>query len=461
MVEPVTATEPPPVEAPRPAAAPGQPLRPVQYLGNKQRSLPAILATIGALAAPGDSVADLFTGTSVVAQGLANLQLRVTAVDVAASCATMANATLGVGRPAEANADGLGRLVRDRAASYVDALIETFSGWVAAEDDALDASDGARLIELSRTVPQVWRGTPDDQLARLFREWNTAAHRERYFCAVLSPVFAGTYFGVRQAVTLDAYRAAIEALHVDGTIGRWEADTLNTGLLAAASSSAFSPGKHFAQPHRLDSSKDLSFHARRILSDRNVDVADTFVNCLIAVVDRGRSSNEGHSVLRQPVEQLAAEQLRERNIGVVYADPPYTAQQYSRFYHVLDTLATGVPRRLQTTKRGVTGGLYPDGRYLSPYCSKRQAGAAFGHLAATCWAAGASLVLSYSTSARASTGNARMITLSELRRVLARHYGTAAVEVVELEHQYRQFNQTGSARSDRSDPEILVVAHAA
>lgn len=436
-------------------------LRPVQYLGNKQRSLDTILAVVSEFADAGDGAADLFSGTSVVAQGLASLALRVTALDASASCAAMARATLGVNRQ-DRDVDGaaLVNLLAAESKTREEALGELFGKWIAAEDLALAAEDGGQLIDVSRAIPQVWRGRASGPLSELFNRWHEAANAERYFCAVMAPVFAGTYLGVRQAVALDARRAAITALSSRRVIDRWEEAVLVTGLLAAASAAAFSPGKHFAQPHKLDPAKDLTFHRQRILADRSIDVGAMAEHWIGTIIEGGRPGSEAHSVIEQPVESVTSNQLRRRGIRVVYADPPYTAQQYSRFYHALDALALGRARPLQRTRDQVTSGLYPEGRFLSPFCSKRQARPAFAKLASVCRGAGATLLLSYSSSSSDSTGNERMIALSALREVLGTAYGDSAVEVVELDHQYRQFNHRDVARPSRSDPEILVIAHA-
>jgi hypothetical protein len=116
---------------------------------------------------------------------------------------------------------------------------------------------------------------------------------------------------------------------------------------------------------------------------------------------------------------------------------------------------------LQVVSGRVTGGLYPEGRYLSPYCSKRQTHPAFMRLASLCRSAGASLLLSYSASSKESTGNARMIALPTLIDVLASSFGRDAIEIVQFDHQYRQFNHRDVARANRADPEVLVIAHAA
>src|ERR1700730_18507826 len=73
--------------------------RPVQYLGSKLRSLDAIAEAVGEIVAPGRTVIDAFSGTSVVSRRLASMGARVTAVDTSGAAATWARALLGVGLP--------------------------------------------------------------------------------------------------------------------------------------------------------------------------------------------------------------------------------------------------------------------------------------------------------------------------------------------------------------------------
>jgi adenine-specific DNA methylase len=438
------------------------PLRPIQYLGNKLRSLEMILGAVDQTASPGDGAADLFSGTSVVAQGLASKGLRVVALDASPACAQIARATLGEGRSdRDIDPSSLIDLAGAEAKPREHALLELFGDWIAAEDAALACRDGAALIEVGASVPQVWRGQTNGPLGCLLDQWRRAASEERYFCALLSPVFAGTYLGIRQAVALDVRRCAVAELSRSRAIDPWQEAVLVTALLAAASAAAFSPGKHFAQPHKIDPTKDLTFHHQRILADRSVDVVSVANAWIGQIATYGRVGTEGHVVIQRPVEALTSADLIRHGVRVVYADPPYTAQQYSRFYHALDTLAVGRLRPLQQTRDQVTGGLYPVGRYLSPYSSKRQARHAFAQLASLCHGATSTLLLSYSSSAKASNGNERMITLTALRDILGEAYGRSAVEVLELDHRYRQFNHRSVARAARADPEILVIARAA
>jgi adenine-specific DNA-methyltransferase len=451
-----------PIASPAGSAEPPEVLRPIQYLGNKQRSLGTILGVIDAMVPAGGRVADFFSGTSVVAQGIAHLGRQTLAVDVSPACAAIARATLGEGRGDAAGAEQLASMLNDQAAPVEDGLQNAWEPFLRAEDAALEANDGERLLELGGLVPQVWRKYPTPVSTRtVLSEWQEAASSGHECRSLLSAVFAGTYLGLRQTIALDARRWAVRSLSANGLISVWEEAALVTALLSAASVAAFSPGKHFAQPHRIDAEKDLTFHAGRVLSDRGVSVPAVVHQWIEVLHERGRPGEEQHMVLHRGVDDLGPNVLTAAEVRAVYADPPYTAQQYSRFYHALDTLALGVPKPLQVVSGRVTGGLYPEGRYLSPYCSKRQTRPAFMRLASLCRNAGASLVLSYSASSKESTGNARMIALPTLLDVLAAEFGRDAIEIVQFDHQYRQFNHRDAARASRADPEVLLIAHAA
>lgn len=438
----------------------------MQYLGNKQRSLGSILPHVATEVAPGDTVADLFTGTSVVAQGMASLGLSVLALDVSPACTAMARATLGVERHADDCLTSVLETVTGLAQEPLDELTAAFGSWLDAEDLAIEAGASHELLALGRVVPQVWRRQPsgrqpDGRLADLFSCWHAAGEADCASMPLLTPVFAGTYLGVRQAITLDAYRFAVTESLQRGVLSAWQADAVVTGLLSAASKAAFTAGKHFANPLGASRSFASAFHRSRVLVDRSVDIAVHLRRFLSQIDQHGRGACERHEVIEAPVECMSAETLEARDVRLVYADPPYTAQQYSRFYHLLDVYAQGRPRPLQRVKGKITKGLYPIRRYMSPFCRKTQAALALRRLAETCRAAEATLLLSYSLSASRSTGNERMLSLDALISILGSSYGATNLSVVELDHRYRQFNSSDKVRAAREDIEILVTAHAA
>lgn len=411
--------------------------RPVQYLGSKLRTIPLIVEAL-ARADRQEVVWDPFTGSSVVAQALARAGHRIVATDALRSSATFARALLGVDRLDNDDDRVLAGL--STAPAGLPAR-DDWRPWLDRERELLETKDGLGLIALSKRLPQRWRSGQDNRTPE----------------ALLSDTYAGTYFGITQALELEGLRRAIEVAR--GSMSTWAESVALTALCHAASTAVFSAGKHFAQPIKPTAEKDLTFHARRILHDRSVDTASVFTNALQATTRAAASAPNGHRAEVRRTEDTTAADLMHWGITTVYADPPYTAQQYSRYYHLLETLVAGKPSELQIVNGKVTAGLYPVGRYLSPYCSRTRAPAAFRHLARSAHDAGARLLLSYSgtTHPQGKTGNARTLQLEDLLSIVREFYPASKVSVTELELRYRQFNHQDARTPGRSDPEFLII----
>lgn len=429
--------------------------RPVQFLGNKTRSIePVAKAILNELSQDG-AVWDAFSGSTVVAQAIAARNRRVVATDALACSATFGRALLGDGSsPVEAGAV-IEAVVEE---SRNKELSDHWAKHLAAEKTAIDARDGLRLLTLGSELPQRWRPhAADRRLQSLFGAVDAAALHENRAIGLLSTSYAGTYFGVQQAVRLEALEAAATEMLVRNDINRWVHAVLLTAICSAASTAAFSAGKHFAQPHRTAPGKPLDFHAKRCLADRSVNVDDDFVDAAKRIFAEARPVGEAHRSYCRPVETVTRADVVSWGAGAIYADPPYTAQQYSRYYHVLDVIVGGVPPRLQQVRGRITQGLYPDSKYHSPFCSRRMAPEAFRQLAEVARDSGARLVVSYSASLSGETGNARTLSLEQLKEILTHVFGSRRVSVEQLALRYRQFNRSENGRAERDDPEFLLV----
>lgn len=162
---------------------------------------------------------------------------------------------------------------------------------------AADASERSKLT-----------GYPHYQLARLY--------------------FAGGYCSLQQAIELDALRECID------TIGREdERDWLLAAWLSAFSIVINAPG-HTAQylkPNTVQA-------ATRIVRTWQREIWELFADQLRVIAQVGDSSwrAENEVFSDDALDLLASPELA--NVGAIYADPPYTKDQYSRFYHVYETL---------------------------------------------------------------------------------------------------------------------------
>lgn len=454
LQQPPAVAGPCPVEGGAAIAAPI--LRPVQYLGSKLRALEPIVASIQRLSDPGARVLDAFTGSTVVAQAAARTGRRVLATDSLQFPVVFARALLGIGKRARSR--GIEALLQ-LTPSSLDEGSRAARGFARMLDDERAAclrGDADALLSATRALPQIHAPSGETpELRALFSELAALRGASALDAGgLVVSHYAGTYFGLEQALAIDELRVATGTLLRQEAISAWEGDVLLTALLSAASDCAFTPGKHFAQPHRVSSRKDLTFLRGRVLQDRRIDVRRRFAERARLIHALGLAAGDGHGALCLRTEDYDSRAAELGDIDLIYADPPYTAQQYSRFYHVPEVITRYEVPVLQEARGRATAGLYPAGRYLSPFCSKRRAPAAFGALAAFARSRGASLVVSYSAAASDRTGNARMIGLDQLVRILRE---AGQVEVAELSHEYRQFNSDHAAMPGRWAPELLVV----
>jgi adenine-specific DNA-methyltransferase len=146
--------------------------------------------------------------------------------------------------------------------------------------------------------------------------------------SLASLYFSAGYLSLRQAVQVDAVRSAIDA---DSTLE--DRDWLLSAWIAATSVLVNAPG-HTAQFLRPNSD---SAHTR-IVRTWSRSIWDEFTAALNTVSQVGTEEwRNGNSVyVGDALDLVSAGELRD--IGTVYADPPYTKDQYSRYYHMYETL---------------------------------------------------------------------------------------------------------------------------
>jgi len=430
---------------PSPKRVPPSVFRPIQYLGNKLRSVAAITEVAQNLVKPNARILDLFTGSSVVSQSFAHLGFQVTAVDSQMYSQVLASALLGINR---ANHDTLSWNVILELLERITAKcqISEWDPYIAEENAALASDDYERLIVLYADLPLIWRATNSKS--------QDGGHLQVIGKPLITMLQAGIYFGVKQSLALDAIRLAIELAYARRSISLWARHAALTALMSAMSSAVHSAGKHFAQPLSAGASTNYPFLRTRMLQDRRIDITEAFVERCAIINRMAEPSDRGHSSFQGLAEDFLGSS--SSTFELVYADPPYTAQQYSRFYHLLETLVLYKMPDLYHKGR-VTIGLYPTNRFKSAFCSKRFAPDAFGKLICAARQKSAHLLISYSRSTIASNGNSRMISMEDLLSLCRKEFGRQHVECVPLSHTYRQFNSQERSNSERSDPEILIV----
>lgn len=157
--------------------------------------------------------------------------------------------------------------------------------------------------------------------------------------------YGGYYFSPLQALQLDLLRQSLPANTDHATIAL-------AALIQSASRCSASPG-HTAQPFKANRTA-----GRYVVEAWSRDVV-CHVRSAAEVLARDHAQITG-KVVRADATKVAAT-LRDGDLAFV--DPPYSGVHYSRFYHVLETLALGEDVEVSGTGRYPPSGARPQSDY--------------------------------------------------------------------------------------------------
>lgn len=292
----------------------------VRYMGTKRHMVTSVQAAIEQFGTSGRAV-DLFSGMGSVAEALSNGGPSVVTNDAMEFTACVARARLTGGPREDDPAAVTGRLWAPFQAAQA-ALKATHAEALSAEKAALAGT----ISDLSRyfTSAAHVANSPSTRRAALFAR--NACGQPHFQLATL--YFSAGYLSASQAIDVDALRFAIDSDEVRGS-----RDWLLSAWLSAVSVLLNSPG-HTAQYLKPNSA---SAH-QRIVRTWKRSVWDEFVAALSRVSQLGtpewRAGNE--VLVSDALDLLSSGRLTQ--VGVIYADPPYTKDQYSRYYHLYETL---------------------------------------------------------------------------------------------------------------------------
>jgi len=151
-------------------------------------------------------------------------------------------------------------------------------------------------------------------------------------------------------------------------------------LLSTVSDAVNTVGKQFAQPIRPKKSNGeiKPTLGKMAHKDRHLDILSLYKKWLKRYSKLIPTPFQ-HTILNMDYS-LALDNLT-KDTSVVYADPPYTRDHYSRYYHVLETISLRDNPEVSTMvlkgKELLSRGLYRKKRHQSPFCIRSQAPNAF------------------------------------------------------------------------------------
>ncbi len=406
-------------------------IRPIHYLGSKLRFVDFIRSTIDAVDSTGGYVCDLFAGSGTVSKYLSNTR-PVISVDIQEYTRVICSALLNPPcKPYQFDnfIDLCAKSEHSKKLRWaIDPLINYESMCIrrALEGDLFSLCE---LIE-NGSIIGFERGFGKQCSPELFKilkkvsshlaELNLLEGPE----ALIVRYYGGLYFSYEQALQLDVL------LELISRVPKEIRDTLLAAILSTASEIVNTVGKQFAQPIRPRKSDGTpkKYIGKRVQRDRSIDVFSTFQRWLKCYVTQPRTEYI-HKVYK--MDYLNALDLIDDDVKVVYADPPYTRDHYSRFYHVLETICLRDNPKISTTsvngKTNVSRGIYRQDRHQSPFCIKSKASSAFEGLFQKVRGLESSLVLSYSPFDKDKKARPRLITIDKLENIAKKYYNKVSV----------------------------------
>lgn len=161
----------------------------------------------------------------------------------------------------------------------------------------------------------------------------------------ITKAYGGHYFSPQQAVWIDALRANLPEREPAKTVAL-------AALIQAASRCAAAPG-HTAQPFQPTRTAKF-FLAEAWSKDIDMKTRSAF-----EVLAGQFAKQRGEATVGDANQ--AAEKLQEGDLAFI--DPPYSGVHYSRFYHVLETIAKGVCGEVTGVGRYPARTLRPRSKY--------------------------------------------------------------------------------------------------
>ena len=321
--------------------------RPIQYIGSKSRVVSTIVSECEKLYKHGEFIVDLFSGSSVVSQSLYNKGMHIIANDILSFSSDIAACMLNQGRNSESS-DFVKFFIDNITLNSINSTyIKYFDDFIAEEYFYLSDKDLLRLKKLYEKLPQVGNTVrPNEQVLYIRNHWGFSAINNP---PLFANYYSGTYFGIRQALEIDLLRRQIE-YEWDNKKDIWEKNILLSALYNTCSIIVNSAGKHFAQPLGINDTNELKITNIRLFENRSYDVIEVFKTCVLNILASFKINNYDEKSYALNMDVCTPEFrniISDKKVSVIYADPPYTAQQYSRFYHILEVLHSYVYPKLQ------------------------------------------------------------------------------------------------------------------
>lgn len=315
----------------------------LNYQGNKHKLLSFIDGHIKTFLSKDKALLDIFCGGCSVTNHFSK-KYPIIANDLEPYSSIIAKAIL-LKNQKKAFDDAFYANFLDSYSLHLNKICTQLSSLINLERELLSAKSDD-YVQFSKTVPTFWNGG----YSPLTKNRIDAASFENIENSFIlfTCFYSNNYFGLFQAAQIDSLRFAIQ--NADRS---YNIDFLFLCLFGAMNKCVFSKDGHMAQPLNIEK------NFKRAILVRNKDIFDEFMliyneyNSLLVF------DNKINQVFNENFVELL-NHLDSNKIGCIYADPPYTDMQYSRYYHLLNTAC-----EYKIVGPTIKNGLYSSGLYLN------------------------------------------------------------------------------------------------
>ncbi len=217
--------------------------------------------------------------------------------------------------------------------------------------------------------------------------------------------YTDTYFAEHQCIDIDSLRYAISTVEDEDMRSAYL-----TLLMSAMCKAQSTPG-HFAQ--------FMDKNSARVIPLRNMNIYELFFE-KIGDFDGFITSKYSNSSTNLNSHDLLKDGNLMSGVKLFYLDSPYTVEQYSRFYHLLETVCKyDYPTLSHKAK-------YRDDRYKSDFCYKSKISDEFEKIIKAVKSYNSKLIISYS--------NRGVIPKEDLLCLCQKYYPNTNVKEVQYDH---------------------------
>ena len=215
--------------------------------------------------------------------------------------------------------------------------------------------------------------------------------------------YTDTYFSGEQCLEIDSFRYAIEKAPKEHKM-------FYLTVLMSVMCKAQSTTGHFAQYMDKSHKRIIPLRALSIYK-LFFEKIDEFKDFVVSKYDNVCFNLDFNDLLKNPIM---------KEVKCIYVDSPYTSDQYSRFYHVLETICKYDNPVLEHKAK------YRNDRAMSDFCYKKTVAAEFEKIISFGFKNNSSIVISYS--------NHGVIPPEQILDIGKKYYKNCEIKYLEFEH---------------------------